>query len=313
MAYGRYDNRGDSRMSERGEDRFGRERDYPRDNSRDYAQDRSRDYSGDQGQRGFFERAGDEIASWFGDDDAERRRDRDMRERGDNRGWGDSRSDRYASRSERDDRFDRGARWQSEGYRRPYTGRSMRSDEGGSYRPMTGDYGRFDPRDRDERRDMFTGMASTAPHADRHYGEWRQRQIDALDRDYDDYRREHQSKFDNDFSSWRSTRESKRQMLGQVREHMDVVGSDDEHVGTVDKVRGDRLILTKSDSGDGQHHAVPCSMIDRVEGDKVILDDTAAKARDRLTSENRNRALFERDEDRDTGPHMLNRSFSGTY
>ena len=32
--------------------------------------------------RGFFEKAGDEIASWFGDDDAERRRDMDHRGRG---------------------------------------------------------------------------------------------------------------------------------------------------------------------------------------------------------------------------------------
>ena len=33
-------------------------------------------------QRGFFERAGDEIASWFGDDDATRRREQDHRGRG---------------------------------------------------------------------------------------------------------------------------------------------------------------------------------------------------------------------------------------
>ena len=53
--------------------------------------DRARD-RGDRGartrsdDRGFFERAGDEVASWFGDDDAERRRRedqmRDERERG---------------------------------------------------------------------------------------------------------------------------------------------------------------------------------------------------------------------------------------
>lgn len=36
----------------------------------------SRDYDED---RGFFERAGDEVRSWFGDEEAERRRDRDMR------------------------------------------------------------------------------------------------------------------------------------------------------------------------------------------------------------------------------------------
>ena len=33
----------------------------------------------DRDDRGFFERAGDEISSWFGDDDAERRRERQCR------------------------------------------------------------------------------------------------------------------------------------------------------------------------------------------------------------------------------------------
>lgn len=45
----------------------------------------SRDYNE---ERGFFERAGDEVRSWFGDEDAERRRDRDMREAGQHRGRG---------------------------------------------------------------------------------------------------------------------------------------------------------------------------------------------------------------------------------
>lgn len=50
---------------------------------------RDRDRQGDYGewraygeQRGFFERAGDEIASWFGDEDAARRREMDHRGRG---------------------------------------------------------------------------------------------------------------------------------------------------------------------------------------------------------------------------------------
>ena len=83
---------------------------------------------------------------------------------------------------------------------------------------------------------------------DPHYQEWRQRQIDELDRDYDDYRREHQSNFESDFGNWRQRRQTKRQMLGDIREHMEVVGSDDEHVGTVDRVAGDRIILTKQRS-----------------------------------------------------------------
>jgi hypothetical protein len=66
-------------------DRFGQDR-YGRDRSGSESFGRgSRDYNED---RSFFERAGDEVRSWFGDDDAERRRDRDMREAGQHRGRG---------------------------------------------------------------------------------------------------------------------------------------------------------------------------------------------------------------------------------
>ena len=34
-----------------------------------------------------------------------------------------------------------------------------------------------------------------------------------------------------------------------IREHMEVIGADGVHVGTVDKVEGDRIKLTKADSG----------------------------------------------------------------
>ena len=37
--------------------------------------------------------------------------------------------------------------------------------------------------------------------------------------------------------------------LSQIREHMEVIGADGVHVGTVDKVEGDRIKLTKADSG----------------------------------------------------------------
>jgi hypothetical protein len=62
-------------------------------------------------------------------------------------------------------------------------------------------------------------------------------------------------------------------MLGTVREHMDVIGNDEQHVGTVDRVAGDRLILTKSDpESGGVHHSLSCADIDRVEDQRVILD-----------------------------------------
>jgi hypothetical protein len=148
---------------------------------------------------------------------------------------------------------------------------------------------------------------------DPHYAEWRSRQIDTLDRDYDDYRREHQSKFDEEFGSWRDKRQGQRQSLGQVTEHMDVVGSDGDHIGTVDKVRGDRIILTKGDSAaGGHHHSIPCSWIDKVD-DKVTISKTAEQAKKAWRDEENRRALFEREDQGSDGPHVLGRSFSGTY
>jgi hypothetical protein len=103
-------------------------------------------------------------------------------------------------------------------------------------------------------------------------------------------------------------------MLGDLREHMEVGGDDGGHVGTVDCVKGDRIVLTKSDpDSGGMHHSLGCGDIARVENDKVMLDIGADKARERWQSEGHSRALFERENDRDDGPHMLDRSFSGTY
>lgn len=74
----------------------------------------------------------------------------------------------------------------------------------------------------------------------------------------------------------------------QIREHMEVIGADDVHVGTVDKVEGDRIKLTKKDSGaeiegaegqhSGHHHYISTGLIAGVEGDQVRLSATAANA-----------------------------------
>jgi len=149
---------------------------------------------------------------------------------------------------------------------------------------------------------------------DPHYHSWRQRHMSELDRDYDEYRREHQAQFESDFGSWRERRMHKRGLLGQIREHMEVVGSDDSHVGTIDRVAGDRIILTRSDpESGGVHHSLSCSNIDRVEGERVILDLNAEQARQRWRDESRSRALFEREDQGEMGPGMLGRSFEGTY
>ena len=313
----------------------------PRDRSRDERsrwrddRDEGRGYAGRE-DRGFFERAGDEIASWFGDDDAERRRREDSRT-GD-RGWP---SDRARNAFSRDRDWDRSSRYADEdrGYGRSASGgfgagdyRPRRSELSGrsgferDYNPMIGGYtaaesladsedylrggGGFSRRGRDE--SLSRGRSAMGHDPD--YHAWRQRQLDELDRDYDDYRRENQSRFESEFGGWREKRMQKRSLLSQIREHMEVVGNDEHHVGTVDRVAGDRLILTKSDpDSGGAHHSLSCHDIDRIDGERIILDCSADQARERWRDESRSRALFEREDQGDMGDRVLGRSFSGTY
>src|SRR5439155_6664031 len=64
-------------------------RDAPRDERSRWRDDRSDGRGrGGRDDRGFFERAGDEVASWFGDEDAERRRREDQMREGGERGYG---------------------------------------------------------------------------------------------------------------------------------------------------------------------------------------------------------------------------------
>jgi hypothetical protein len=68
----------------------------------------------------------------------------------------------------------------------------------------------------------------------------------------------------------------------QVREHMEVIGADEVHLGTVDKVEGERIKLTKADSGmgshQGHHHYISRGLVAAVEGNRVRLSATAANA-----------------------------------
>ena len=218
----------------------------------------------DYDDRGFMARAGDEVRSWFGDEEAERRREADAR---------------Y------DERYDR-------------SGGGRHDDD---------------------------------------YRQWRNTQVSQLDRDYHEYRQENRAKFENEFSTWRTARQTQRDSLRQVKEHASVVGSDGEPVGTVDKVRDDRILLAKNDpAAGGRHHSIPSRWIDKVEDTKVTLSKTAAEAKAAWEDEDRNSAMFgygdnqpggqrdgqrNRDRDahdttdggRDAQGRMLNRSFSGTY
>ena len=63
--------------------------------------------------------------------------------------------------------------------------------------------------------------------------------------------------------------------MQDIAEHMEVIGADGVHVGTVDKVEGNRIKLTKDDSGEGghegRHHYLDIGLVAEVEGDKVRL------------------------------------------
>lgn len=63
--------------------------------------------------------------------------------------------------------------------------------------------------------------------------------------------------------------------INEIREHMEVIGADGVHIGTIDRVESHRIKLTKKDSGEGSHrghhHYIPMGLVAEVEGDKVRL------------------------------------------
>ena len=67
--------------------------------------------------------------------------------------------------------------------------------------------------------------------------------------------------------------------IDDIKDHMEVIGADGVHVGTVDHIDGDRIKLTKQDSGqgghEGHHHFISRGLVASVEGDKVRLSANA--------------------------------------
>jgi hypothetical protein len=68
----------------------------------------------------------------------------------------------------------------------------------------------------------------------------------------------------------------------RIKEHMEVIGADGAHVGTVDRVDGERIKLTKQDSGEGahkgHHHYVSLGLVADIEGSRVRLSANGAVA-----------------------------------
>jgi hypothetical protein len=67
--------------------------------------------------------------------------------------------------------------------------------------------------------------------------------------------------------------------MKEIKEHMEVIGADGVHIGTVDKIEGNRIKLTKKDSGEGSHkghhHFIDKGLVADIEGDKVRLSANA--------------------------------------
>lgn len=65
----------------------------------------------------------------------------------------------------------------------------------------------------------------------------------------------------------------------EIKEHMEVIGADGVHVGTVDRLEGGRIKLTKKDSGEGahkgHHHYIEKGLVAGIEGNKVRLSANA--------------------------------------
>ena len=64
-----------------------------------------------------------------------------------------------------------------------------------------------------------------------------------------------------------------------IQEHMEIIGADGVHVGTVDAVENNRIKLIKADSGEGRHkghhHYIDLGLVAEVEGEKVRLSANA--------------------------------------
>ncbi len=64
-----------------------------------------------------------------------------------------------------------------------------------------------------------------------------------------------------------------------IREKMEVVGSDGQFVGTVDRVEYGEIKLARKDSTDGQYHFVSMDEVESIDGKKVFLSQTAEQTR----------------------------------
>jgi hypothetical protein len=91
------------------------------------------------------------------------------------------------------------------------------------------------------------------------------------------------------------------------REHAPVFGADGVRLGTVDRVEGERIKLTREGSGTDQHRWLARSLVERADAEGVRLSVTAAEAMEALQGEAAVQSPF--GEDRPAG---MGGPFTGT-
>jgi len=66
----------------------------------------------------------------------------------------------------------------------------------------------------------------------------------------------------------------------KIREHMEVIGSDGQPVGKVDRVEGNRIKLKNNDpAAQGQNRYIPLDSVSSVEGNSIRLSQNAQEAK----------------------------------
>jgi hypothetical protein len=72
-------------------------------------------------------------------------------------------------------------------------------------------------------------------------------------------------------------------VASQIREPMEVKSSDGQHIGTVDRVEGNRIKLTNSDQASGgQHRYMDLSQVEEVKDGCVVASKSAAECKQKL-------------------------------
>jgi hypothetical protein len=211
-----------------------------------HGQDSSGNRSGSSDDRGFFERAGDEVRSWFGDEEAERRREMDARryeqehgQTGRYRGGGhddqwrggapkNDGHDPHYSRTQMRSNHGETSGYSQDDYRSGSRGQSARGQSGGyglgsqtyggqqyaggSSGGQMGGYGQSSYGQSGQSYGQASqsygqgGQGWSGSHHDESYRRWRDQQISQLDSEYEEYCRHRQQQFEQDFSTFRQSR-----------------------------------------------------------------------------------------------------------